>query len=469
MPWGTHFCQFYATGQDLVETLVPYFRAGLEANEFCMWVTSAPLQVDQALAALQAAVPDLDAYLSKGQIEILDYSQWYTRTGSFDADSVLQGWTEKLADARQKGFEGLRLTGNTFWLEQALWDDFTRYEAKVNEVIGEQRMLALCTYSLEKCGAREILDVVANHQFALIKTGGRWEIIESTRHRMMEQALRESEERYRNLFEGMTEGFGLHEIICDEAGKPCDYRFLEINPAFERLTGLKREVVVGRTLSQVLPGDDPRWVELYGKVAITGEPVHFENYSPGLKMYYEVYAYCPAPAQFAVIFMDITEQKRVEEVARARTIQVEIQRRLLEQREQERLQISRDLHDGPVQDLTAAAFALQEMSMTEPDAGLAVRLDEIRQSLQAQIAELRGYAQELRPPALAKFGLAKAIRSHASTFQEKYPGLKIEIENESEGDLVPQEMRLALFRIYQESMNNIAKHAGATQGSHPAS
>ena len=74
----------------------------------------------------------------------------------------------------------------------------------------------------------------------------------------MEQALRESEERYRSLFEGMTEGFALHEIICDEAGKPCDYRFLEINPAFERLTGLKREEVVGKTLSQVLPEDDPQ-------------------------------------------------------------------------------------------------------------------------------------------------------------------------------------------------------------------
>ena len=85
---------------------------------------------------------------------------------------VLQGWTDKLAAARERGFEGLRLTGNTFWLEQANWDDFTRYEAKINEVIGGQRMIALCTYSLEKCGVREIMDVVANHQFALIKTGG---------------------------------------------------------------------------------------------------------------------------------------------------------------------------------------------------------------------------------------------------------------------------------------------------------
>ncbi len=197
VPWGTHFCQFYATRQDLIETLIPYFKAGLEANEFCMWVTSAPLQVNQATEALRDAAPELDRYLRNGQIEILDYSQWYTPSGRFDADTVLQGWTDKLAAARQRGFDGLRLTGNTFWLEQADWVDFTKYEEMVNDVIGAMHMIALCTYSLEKCGLREVMDVITNHQFALIKSAGHWEIIESAAHKKMEQALRESEERLR--------------------------------------------------------------------------------------------------------------------------------------------------------------------------------------------------------------------------------------------------------------------------------
>ena len=108
----------------------------------------------------------------------------------------MQGWGDKLGGARQRGFEGLRLTGNTFWLEQATWDDFTRYEEAVNNVIGQYRMLAICTYCLQKCGALEILDVVANHQFALIKRSGRWEIIESAQHIKTAQALQESERRY---------------------------------------------------------------------------------------------------------------------------------------------------------------------------------------------------------------------------------------------------------------------------------
>ncbi|MDD1718073.1 MAG: MEDS domain-containing protein, partial [Methanoregulaceae archaeon] len=164
VPWGTHFCQFYTTKQDLIDILVPYFREGLLANEFCMWITSAPLKVREAKRALRQVVPDLDTRMKAGQIEILDYSDWYTKGGSFDADRVLAGWIDKLASAREKGFEGLRLTGNTFWLEKGDWNDFTRYEETVNRVIGGHRMIAICTYSLAKCGAKEIVDVIDNHQ-----------------------------------------------------------------------------------------------------------------------------------------------------------------------------------------------------------------------------------------------------------------------------------------------------------------
>ena len=128
-----------------------------------------------------------------------------------------------------------------------------------------------------------------------------------------EETLRLSEERYRSLFQGMTEGFAIHEILLDEKGKPYDFRFLDINPAFERLTGLLREDVAGKTHNEVLPDDSPRWVEEYGAVALTGKPIQFDNYSPALGKHFEVFAYRPAPGQFATVFMDITERKRQEE------------------------------------------------------------------------------------------------------------------------------------------------------------
>ncbi len=195
-PWGTHFCQFYQTKEDLISILVPYFKAGLENNEFCMWVTSEPLNVEDAAKALKKEVKDLDDYIKKGRIEILDYSQWYTKSGHFDSDEVLQGWVEKESQARKRGFDGLRLTGNTFWLEKSDWREFTDYEATINRVIGKYRMLAICTYSLDKCGGSEIADVVVNHQFALIKRGGKWEIIENSEHQRTVEALELSEERY---------------------------------------------------------------------------------------------------------------------------------------------------------------------------------------------------------------------------------------------------------------------------------
>src|SRR5208337_1789523 len=101
-------CQFYATKADLIDTLVPYFKAGLEANEFCMWVTSEPLSAAEAEAALAAAVPEFGQYLADGQIEILDYSRWYTAGGKFDANRVLEGWCAKMEAALERGYQGLR-------------------------------------------------------------------------------------------------------------------------------------------------------------------------------------------------------------------------------------------------------------------------------------------------------------------------------------------------------------------------
>ena len=117
------------------------------------------------------------------------------------------------------------------------------------------------------------------------------------------QALAESEEHYRSLFEGMTEGFALHEIICDKRGRPIDYRFLEINPAFERLTGLKRDDVVGKTKREIpqLQNDDPVWIKKVRRCGLDEEsPFTSRSYSPALKRHYDVYAYCPAPRQFAI-------------------------------------------------------------------------------------------------------------------------------------------------------------------------
>ncbi|NQU17939.1 MAG: MEDS domain-containing protein, partial [Candidatus Saganbacteria bacterium] len=216
IPWGTHLCQFYKTKEDLLDILIPYFKAGLENNEFCMWVTSEPLTAKEARAALQKAVADLDRYIKKGQIEILDFSQWYTKTGKFDADKVLEGWVDKEQQALKNGFEGLRLTGNTFWLDKKDWQSFSNYEAVVNRVIHNYKMFAICTYSLDKCGASEILDVFSTHQFALINRNNKWITIESFENKRAEEELRESEIKFRGFVENL-EGIAVRG---DMEGRP---------------------------------------------------------------------------------------------------------------------------------------------------------------------------------------------------------------------------------------------------------
>ncbi|HLZ19581.1 MAG TPA: PAS domain S-box protein, partial [Smithellaceae bacterium] len=134
-----------------------------------------------------------------------------------------------------------------------------------------------------------------------------------TSRKQAEESLRESEERFRQLFESMVSGFALHEVICDEQGAPKDYRFLKVNPAFEELTGLKGEAVIGRTVREIMPDIESSWIDTFGRVALTGTPVHFENFSRTLNKSFEVSAYSPRPGQFAAVFLDITERKRTEE------------------------------------------------------------------------------------------------------------------------------------------------------------
>jgi PAS domain S-box-containing protein len=121
-----------------------------------------------------------------------------------------------------------------------------------------------------------------------------------------------AEQNYQTLFREMSDGFALHEIVFDAQGEPVDYRFLDVNPAFERLTGLRLEDVLGKTVLEVLPDTESHWIETYARVALTGEPVSFEAYSATFQKTFDIAAFRPAPHQFACVFQDITQRKGLE-------------------------------------------------------------------------------------------------------------------------------------------------------------
>ncbi len=314
VPWGTHFCQFYQTKEDLIDILVPYFKEGLENNEFCMWVTSEPLSADEAENAMRNALPEVDRYFKNGQIEIIPYSDWYVKEGSFNSDRVLNGWIDKLNNGLMKGFEGLRLSGNTFWLEKEDWDDFVSYETEVDKVIDSFKMIAMCTYCLDKCNANEIIDVVNNHQFALIKREGEWTLLESTKQKKIEEELKESKYKYLSLFDNMLDGYAHCEMIFDNQGNPIDFIYLNVNEAFERLTGLSD--VEGKKISEIIPQTKethPELLEIYGKVASTGKPEKFEIDFKPLDKWFTVSVYSPQKNHFIAVFENITERKVADE------------------------------------------------------------------------------------------------------------------------------------------------------------
>jgi PAS domain S-box-containing protein len=229
VPWGTHFCQFYQTRKDLLDILIRYFKAGLEGNEFCMWICSEPLGVAEAKKALGKAVPGLARCIKKGQIEILPHTKWYLKKGKFSSGRVLKGWIEKMDKALARGFDGLRLSGNTFWLEKKDWRAFADYEEEINNVISRYPMIALCTYSLDRCGVREVIDVLDTHQRALIRRVGEWTQVASSITKRTQEDLRESEQRFREIFEKSPIGIELYDA---------EGRLVEANPSCLEIFGV---------------------------------------------------------------------------------------------------------------------------------------------------------------------------------------------------------------------------------------
>ncbi|WP_292371431.1 PocR ligand-binding domain-containing protein [Methanosarcina sp. UBA411] len=209
LPWGAHFCQFYRTKEDLTEILVPFFKAGLENNEFCLWITAYPLDAEEAKEALRKAIPDFDIYLKNGQIKIIPYTDWYVKEGIFVSGRVLNGWVEELNQAQESSYKGMRFSWNTSWLKEEEWSNFVNFEKKADSVISNYHMITLCTYSLDAHDLTETIDIVANHQFTLVKKEGKWERIENSgwknlaKRKMTEEVLPQNGQSSRLKLENM--------------------------------------------------------------------------------------------------------------------------------------------------------------------------------------------------------------------------------------------------------------------------
>ncbi|MFH1646705.1 MAG: MEDS domain-containing protein, partial [Chloroflexota bacterium] len=199
IPWGTHLSLFYHNPGDLINVMVPYFRSGLTANELCLWIVSEPLTTGDAAVALRRSVTDLDRYLESGQMSIIPCTEWYLKENIFDPGEVARRWRDRLEKATAGGYDGLRVTGDTAWLQPEDWASFMEYEEELGEIT--DRMLCICTYSLERCQPCEVIDIVSRHQFSLVKRDGKWDCIERQKYNLMEHALKKRVKELRCLYD----------------------------------------------------------------------------------------------------------------------------------------------------------------------------------------------------------------------------------------------------------------------------
>ncbi len=167
VPWGTHICSFSESKSDVMDMVIPFLLAGLQHNEFCIWVVAEPISVSEAIKGLEAAIPNIQSY--SDQIEFHHHSEWFFDRANFKEPQVLlQAWSDKTTDALAKGYDGLRVCSSTTWIDQRFWTDYIDYEAKIQSEIGALKMIALCSYQLSKCGMHEILGLVQNHQISFL-------------------------------------------------------------------------------------------------------------------------------------------------------------------------------------------------------------------------------------------------------------------------------------------------------------
>lgn len=179
IPWGTHFCHFYKNKGDLLDVLVPYFKTGLEQNEFCIWGVFDPLDGQEARNALDSALPGASERIAAGDIEIVPQSQWHLGHGAADLQQLVRDWEEKLNRAVARGYAGMRVNVNAAWLAERDKRSLDAYEDEFSALIANRRVIMLCAYPPAINRTAEILDAGYTHRFAIARQNGNWQVVET--------------------------------------------------------------------------------------------------------------------------------------------------------------------------------------------------------------------------------------------------------------------------------------------------
>jgi len=275
----------------------------------------------------------------------------------------------------------------------------------------------------------------------------------------VEQALDTSEQRFRSIFESTALGIKVLDL---------DGNILQTNSAFRKMVGYKETDIVGRHFHDFLHREDaPRGSKLFQELKNSRAPyfryehriINCDGSVLWVKSIFTVVKRgeeTDEPAFIVGMVENITEQKRLElEMA-------ELSSRLQGSMELERLRLAQELHDNPMQALYTAIYRIEELRKSV-DSELDLALGDVNHDIQKVLQDLRITAKELRPPSIFNFGLENAIRSHMDDILTKYPGLQVDLSLAHDRQILPEKVRLALFRVFQQAVANVIRHAEATE------
>ncbi|WP_290839871.1 MEDS domain-containing protein [Flavobacterium sp.] len=202
--WGSHFCTFFNSTDDLLGIMTSFFKSGLQNNEMCLWAVSPPVSPAQALLSLEGVLPDLELYLDKKQLTIIPYDEWYFENGRFDAAKTFQRWQLSYDKALQAGFSGMRANGMESWIDENQWQAFMKYEDDLNTFMADKKIIVQCTYPLKQSNASNLLDVAHVHEKVIAKREGQWRVLEEQEMRQSKARLFETNEMLEKLVRERT-------------------------------------------------------------------------------------------------------------------------------------------------------------------------------------------------------------------------------------------------------------------------
>jgi signal transduction histidine kinase len=336
-------------------------------------------------------------------------------------------------------------------------------------------------YNYEKW-VKEKAELEYNTEGTLI--GGFGTVQDITELKNAEEALRRSEEKYRHLFTNTLNGTALQEIITDDNNHVIDYRFLEVNPAFEKIVGLPLDAIVGRTARQLFPGiehDPSDWIGTFGNVVFKDEKVRFEQFIQLWNKWVRVVAFKTKEKQFCIAIDDVTSQhqaieelkesenrlkilnENLETIVVQRTRQVRVLSRALTLAEQrERKRFSYILHENLQQQLLGAGLLLRQHLADHKETGTIEDSDDITDGLgllDKALQTAKTLSIELNPPVLSSEGLDLALEWLIKHMKHNY-GLEVEFYCESEIGQIKNETQLMLIQMVRELLYNIVEHSG---------